>query len=139
MRGYHLGGRSLTWDRATFRLSPTNFNEPGQDGHGSAWSISYDDIAPWYSHVERFIGVTGQCDGLDILPDGEFLPPMPLNCVEEHAKSVIEATALPLLRPLLQWMLDRQLFQFQRRQLARSGGDRSPDHHHRRDRGGHRL
>ncbi len=91
IRGYHLGGRSLTWGRATFRLSPTNFNEPGQDGHGIAWPISYDDIAPWYSHVEKFIGVTGQRAGLDILPDGEFLPPMPLNCVEEHAKSVIEA------------------------------------------------
>lgn len=89
IRGYHLGGRSITWGRASFRLSPLNFSEAGRDGHGIPWPISYDDIAPWYSHVERFIGVNGDRDGIPSLPDGEFMPPHGMNCVEEHVKAAV--------------------------------------------------
>ena len=89
IRGYHLGGRSLTWGRASFRLSPLNFAEAGKDGHGIPWPIDYETLAPWYAHVERFIGVNGDRDGIASLPDGEFMPPHGMNCVEQHVKSVL--------------------------------------------------
>ncbi len=87
IRGYHVGGRSLTWGRQCYRLSDLDFEANAKDGHGVDWPIRYKDISPWYDYVERFIGVSGQAEGLDHLPDGEFLPPMDLNCVEEHLQS----------------------------------------------------
>lgn len=90
LRGYQLGGRSLTWGRASFRLGDFNFSENKRDGHGIDWPIRYADIAPWYDRVERFIGVSGAQEGIDVLPDGQFLPPFALNCIEEHAKKGIE-------------------------------------------------
>ena len=54
------------------------------------WPIRYKDIAPWYSYVEKFAGVSGSKDGLDVLPDGEFMPPMPMNCVETDAAAKIK-------------------------------------------------
>jgi choline dehydrogenase-like flavoprotein len=91
LRGYQTGGRSLTWGRASFRISDFNFGENRRDGHGIDWPIRYGDLAPWYDHVERFIGVSGQKEGLEVLPDGEFLPPFALNCIEEHVKESLEA------------------------------------------------
>lgn len=90
LRGYHLGGRSLTWGRASFRLSDFNFEENKRDGHGIDWPIRYADIQPWYDHVESFIGVSGTREGIETLPDGKFLPGFPLNCIEEYAKKGIE-------------------------------------------------
>lgn len=83
IRGYHLGGRSLTWGRQCLRLSEMDFRANGVDGHGGKWPVSYDDIAPWYDKVERFIGVSGEKLGLEQLPDGQYLAPMPLNIVEQ--------------------------------------------------------
>jgi choline dehydrogenase-like flavoprotein len=91
IRGHHTGGRSITWGRATPRLSALNFEEPGQDGHGVDWPIRYGDIAPWYSYAERYIGVSGEMAGNPNVPDGEFLPPMPLNCVEQHVRDTLHA------------------------------------------------
>lgn len=82
-RGNHLGGRSIMWGRQTYRLSEMDFQANAKDGHGSDWPIRYDDIAPWYSHVEKFIGVSGSVEGLPQLPDGEFLPPFALNDAEK--------------------------------------------------------
>ncbi len=81
-RGYQVGGRSLLWGRQSYRWSETDFEANAKDGIAVDWPIRYKDIAPWYSYVEKFIGVSGSKDGLDILPDGEFQPPMPMNCVE---------------------------------------------------------
>ena len=89
IRGYHLGGRSITWGRASFRLAPLNFAEAGSDGHGIAWPIDYETLAPWYSHVEKFIGVNGDRDGIESLPDGEFMPPHGMNCVEEQMRDAL--------------------------------------------------
>ncbi|MGC4010491.1 MAG: GMC family oxidoreductase [Pseudomonas sp.] len=89
IRGYQLGGRSLTWGRSSLRYGEINFTEILRDGHGAHWPIRYRDLAPWYAHVEKFIGVCGQAAGLPQMPDGEFLPPMPMNCVEEHVAAVI--------------------------------------------------
>lgn len=81
-RGNHLAGRSIMWGRQTYRLSEMDFEANAKDGHGSDWPIRYADIAPWYDHVERFIGVSGSKEGLPQLPDGEFLPAFALNDAE---------------------------------------------------------
>ncbi len=83
VRGYQVGGKSLTWGRATQRWSEYEFAAPEKFGYGIAWPIRYADVAPWYSHVEKFIGICGNRDGIAAMPDGEFLPPFDLNCVEE--------------------------------------------------------
>lgn len=90
IRGYHLGGRSIMWGRQSYRLSEMDFEANAKDGHGSDWPIRYADLAPWYDHVEKFIGVAGSKEGLPQLPDGEFLPPFGLNDGELMFKSAIE-------------------------------------------------
>jgi choline dehydrogenase-like flavoprotein len=90
IRGYHLGGRSLMWGRQSYRLSPMDFEANAKDGHGSDWPIRYDDLAPWYDHVEKFIGVAGSKEGLEQLPDGEFIPPFALNDAELLFKQGVE-------------------------------------------------
>lgn len=84
-----LGGRSLLWSRQCLRWSDLDFEANARDGHGVDWPIRYKDIAPWYDYVERFIGVSGNRDGLPHLPDGEFQPPMEMNCVEKHIQSAL--------------------------------------------------
>jgi choline dehydrogenase-like flavoprotein len=84
IRGYQTGGKSLLWARQTQRWSKYDFEGPGRDGFAVEWPIGYDDIAPWYSYVEKFAGISGNKDGLASLPDGEFLPPHEMNCVEKH-------------------------------------------------------
>jgi choline dehydrogenase-like flavoprotein len=91
IRGYHLGGRSIMWGRQSYRLSPQDFEANAKDGHGSDWPIRYDDLAPWYSHIEKFIGVAGSKEGLPQLPDGEFLPAFGLNDGELLFKAGIES------------------------------------------------
>ncbi|WP_254560025.1 GMC oxidoreductase [Dyadobacter diqingensis] len=83
-RGYQVGGKSLIWARWVQRWNETNFEENLKEGIGVDWPIRYQDLAPWYSHVERFIGVAGNKDGLASLPDGAFLPPFEMNCIESH-------------------------------------------------------
>ncbi|WP_109299167.1 GMC oxidoreductase [Aquimarina sp. AU474] len=89
IRGYHVGGRSLMWGRQSYRLSDFDFEANKKDGVAIDWPVRYKDIAPWYDKVEEYIGVSGEKLGLDQLPDGQFLPPMELNCVEDHLKGNI--------------------------------------------------
>ncbi len=91
IRGYHLGGRSIMWGRQSYRLSAQDFEANALDGHGCDWPIRYDDLAPWYSKVETFIGVAGSKEGLPQLPDGEFLPAFGLNDGELMFKAAVEA------------------------------------------------
>ena len=84
-------GKSLTWGRACQRWSKYEFTNPERFGYGIAWPIGYDDVAPWYSHVEEFIGVCGNKDGIESMPDGEFLPPFEMNCVEDVMSKKIHA------------------------------------------------
>jgi choline dehydrogenase-like flavoprotein len=91
IRGYHLGGRSITWGRQTYRWSDFDFNSNKADGHGTDWPIRYADLSPWYDRVERFAGISGAQEGLEQLPDGQFLPPMDLTCLEIAFKKRIEA------------------------------------------------
>jgi choline dehydrogenase-like flavoprotein len=90
VRGNVVGGRSLLWARASYRWSDLDFDANAKDGHGVDWPIRYKDLAPWYDYVESFIGVSGNADGLDHLPDGKFLPAMEMNCVEKSFKEVTE-------------------------------------------------
>ena len=92
IRGYQVGGKSLLWARATQRWSKYDFEGPGRDGFAVEWPVTYDEMAPWYSHVELFAGISGNKDGLDTLPDGEFLPPWELNCVEKEIQEKINST-----------------------------------------------
>jgi choline dehydrogenase-like flavoprotein len=82
-RGYQVGGRSLLWGRQSYRLSDFDFEANARDGIAADWPIRYRDIAPWYDYVERFAGISGSAEGLPQLPDGEFQPPIQLNCAEE--------------------------------------------------------
>jgi len=91
MRGYHLGGRSITWGRQSYRLSDIDFNANREDGFGVDWPLRYKDIKPWYDKVERYIGVSGENRGFKQLPDGHFLPPMEMNSVEKHFRSQVES------------------------------------------------
>lgn len=88
-RGYQTGGKSLLWARQTQRWSDLDFEGPARDAYATDWPVRYKDIAPWYSYVEKFAGISGNRDGLPQLPDGEFLPATELNCVESHMQSVI--------------------------------------------------
>jgi choline dehydrogenase-like flavoprotein len=91
IRGYQVGGKSIIWGRACQRWSKHEFVAPEKLGYGMNWPIGYDDVAPWYSHVEKFIGVCGNADGLEAMPDGEFLPPFDFNCVEKHLSDSVLA------------------------------------------------
>jgi len=89
-RGYHVGGRSLLWGRQSYRLSDFDFEANAKEGIAVDWPVRYNEIKPWYDYVERFAGVSGSKEGLPQLPDGEFLPPMELNCVEKDVAERIK-------------------------------------------------
>jgi choline dehydrogenase-like flavoprotein len=85
-----VGGRTLSWGRQCYRLSDLDFQAASHDGYGENWPFTYADIKPYYDLVERYVGVSGQREGLSQLPDGEFLPPMEFTCGEKHFKSAVE-------------------------------------------------
>jgi len=89
IRGYHVGGRSIMWGRQSYRLSDIDFEANAKEGVAVDWPIRYKDLEPWYDYVEEYIGVSGESLGLKQLPDGKFLKPMELNCVENHLKDNI--------------------------------------------------
>ena len=89
-RGYHVGGRSLLWGRQSYRHSKMDFEANAKDGIAVDWPIRYDDIKDWYSYVEKFAGIQGSKEGLDVLPDGEFMPPMDMNVVEKDIAGKIK-------------------------------------------------
>jgi choline dehydrogenase-like flavoprotein len=97
-RGRQVGGRSLTWGGITLRLSEAEFQAGARDGHGPAWPIGTADLAPFYSRLERLLGVHGQADGLTQLPDGDYQPPLPFTPGEEHLRrSIGRELGLPLI------------------------------------------
>lgn len=90
IRGYQVGGKSLTWGRACARWSEYDFTAPKRYGYGESFPIDYNDLKDWYSHVEKFMGVCGNKDGIASMPDGEFLEAYELNVVEKHLQKVIK-------------------------------------------------
>jgi choline dehydrogenase-like flavoprotein len=89
-RAYRLGGRSTLWGRQSYRWSDHDFEANQRDGWAIDWPIRYKDLAPWYDHVEKFAGVSGSVEGLEQLPDGHFLPPMDMTCVEKDVAARIK-------------------------------------------------
>ncbi len=90
IRGYQVGGKSIMWARQVQRWSDFDFEGPDRDGFAVDWPIRYKDLAPWYSHVEKFVGIAGNKDGLNMLPDGEFLPSWDLSCVENYFSDFVK-------------------------------------------------
>lgn len=91
LRGYHTAGRSIMWSRQTYRLGPQDFEANRLEGVGADWPVRYEDIVPWYEHVERFAGIAGSEEGLSQLPDSLFQPAFDLTCAEKEFKSRVEA------------------------------------------------
>lgn len=89
IRGHHVGGRSIMWGRHCYRWSDLDFEANKNEGIGVDWPIRYKDIEPWYDKVETFVGVSGQKEGLKQVPDGNFLPPFPLNCAEQYFREKV--------------------------------------------------
>jgi choline dehydrogenase-like flavoprotein len=89
-RGYHVGGRSLLWGRQSYRWSDFDFEANAKDGIAVDWPVRYKEIEPWYDYAERFAGISRNKDGLQQLPDGQFLPPMQMNCAEKDAAEKIK-------------------------------------------------
>jgi len=89
-RGYHLGGRSLMWGRQSYRWSDFDFEANAKEGIGVDWPVRYAEIAPWYDHVEKFAGISGSIEHLPQLPDGQFMPPMDMTCVEKDVAARIK-------------------------------------------------
>ncbi|WP_218353856.1 GMC oxidoreductase [Alteromonas lipotrueiana] len=89
-RGYHVGGRSLLWGRQSYRLNHEDFLANQKEGIAVDWPIRYEDVAPWYDYVEKFAGISGNRDGLDVLPDGQYMPPFDLNVVEKDVAARIK-------------------------------------------------
>jgi choline dehydrogenase-like flavoprotein len=89
-RSYRFGGRSMLWGRQSYRWSPMDFEANAKDGIAIPWPVNYDEIAPWYDHVEKFAGISGSKEGLPNLPDGQFLPAMDLNIVEKDVAARIK-------------------------------------------------
>jgi choline dehydrogenase-like flavoprotein len=87
IRAYHTGGRSLLWGRQSYRWNKADFEANAKEGVSVDWPIRYEDLAPWYSYVEKFVGISGQAEGYDVLPDSMFQPAMEMNCVEKHFKA----------------------------------------------------
>jgi choline dehydrogenase-like flavoprotein len=91
IRADNVGGRSLLWGRQCYRWSDLDFEANAKEGIAIDWPIRYKDLAPWYDYVERYVGVSGEKMGLSHVPDGQFLPPMEMNCLEKHIKKSIES------------------------------------------------
>ncbi|HEY0355111.1 MAG TPA: GMC family oxidoreductase [Flavisolibacter sp.] len=89
-RGYQVGGRSLMWGRQSYRWNEFDFEANAKEGVGVDWPIRYKDLAPWYDYVEGFAGISGSKEGLAALPDGNFMPPMEMNCVEKDVSAKIK-------------------------------------------------
>ncbi|MFM6948466.1 MAG: GMC oxidoreductase [Aquirufa sp.] len=130
IRGNQVGGRSLTWGKHVYRWSNYDFEANAREGIAIDWPIRYQDLAPWYSYVEKFVGVSGEKLGLDHLPDGEFLPPMELNCLEKHFKSKMKSAyqnrhvtigRVAHLTEAKQWHLDLGRSQCQNRNRCSRG------------------
>jgi len=90
IRAYHTGGKSMHWGRQSYRWNRKDFEANARDGIAVDWPIRYEDLEPWYNHVEKFVGISGQKEGLEVLPDGQFLPAMPMFAPESYFRDVMK-------------------------------------------------
>ena len=90
IRAYHTGGKSMHWGRQTYRWNAPDFEANAKDGHGVDWPIRYEDLVPWYTRMEKFVGISGKAENLAVLPDSTFLPGMPMTPPEQHFRDMID-------------------------------------------------
>ena len=98
-RARMLGGRTNHWGRLSLRFGPYDFKPRSRDGLGVDWPISYEDLAPWYDKVERFIGVAGANEGLEntpVSPPGVLLPPFPFRAREYFLQKGLQSMGIPV-------------------------------------------
>ncbi len=79
-RSRGLGGKTQLWNAVALRFSERDFKGRQHDGGGQDWPFGYAEMKPYYDRIERQVGVCGNYDGLEDLPDGIFLPPAPMKC-----------------------------------------------------------
>ena len=89
IRAYHTGGKSMHWGRQSYRFNKQDFEANAKDGIGVDWPIRYEDLVPWYTYMEKFVGISGQAENLDVLPDSHFLPAMPMTPPEQYFKEMM--------------------------------------------------
>lgn len=90
IRAYHTGGKSMHWGRQSYRWGKHDFEANAKEGVGVDWPIRYEDLVPWYVHVEKFVGISAQAEGLEVLPDGHFLPAMPMTAPELYFRKTMK-------------------------------------------------
>ncbi len=89
IRAYHTGGKSMHWGRQSYRMNKNDFEANAKEGIAIDWPIRYEDLEPWYAHVEKFVGISGQAEGWEVLPDGHYLPAMPMSAPEAYFKETM--------------------------------------------------
>jgi len=89
IRAYHTGGKSMHWGRQSYRMNKKDFEANAKEGIAIDWPIRYEDLEPWYAHVEKFVGISGQAEGWEVLPDGHFLPAMPMSAPELYFRETM--------------------------------------------------
>jgi choline dehydrogenase-like flavoprotein len=90
IRAYHTGGKSMHWGRQTYRWNAPDFEANAKDGYGVDWPIRYEELVPWYTRMEKFVGISGKAENLAVLPDSTFLPAMPMTPPEQHFREMID-------------------------------------------------
>jgi choline dehydrogenase-like flavoprotein len=90
IRAYHTGGKSMHWGRQSYRWNKQDFEANAKEGIGVDWPIRYQELEKWYTYIEKFVGISGQAEGLDVLPDGHFLPAMPMTTPELYFKKIMK-------------------------------------------------
>ena len=93
LRSRQVGGRMVAkaHGRQLYRLSDYNFKAANRDGYGENWPIGHQDLAPYYAHVERWVGVRGTVEEIPHLPDSVVLPHRVLSDGEELFKVAVES------------------------------------------------
>ncbi|WP_342088525.1 GMC family oxidoreductase [Dyadobacter sp. OTU695] len=89
IRAYHTGGKSMHWGRQSYRMNKQDFEANAKEGIAIDWPIRYEDLEPWYTHVEKFVGISGQAEGWEVLPDGHYLPAMPMSAPELYFRETM--------------------------------------------------
>ncbi|EYD74274.1 Glucose-methanol-choline (GMC) oxidoreductase:NAD binding protein site [Rubellimicrobium mesophilum DSM 19309] len=90
IRGRQAGGRTHTFGRVLLRWTDDNFKSKTRTGRGVDWPISYEELAPFYDEVESYLGLYGNADGVESLPDGVTKAPAKLTPAERHFKASVE-------------------------------------------------
>jgi len=96
-RSRGLGGKTQLWNAVSLRFSERDFKGKAHDGAGENWPFGYAEMKPYYDRIEKQVGVCGNYDGLEDLPDGIFLPPVPMKCTDLAVKKGAEKLGVKVI------------------------------------------